>query len=276
MKKFCFLVQARKDDDYFSSLESEDSDCIILSFREQLKNRKNSIYRPNTSWSQGRNMLLEEAYKTQKKYEYYIFMDDDARIVVKNSNMKDGLQKFKETLLQNRPAIGFPDYFWHLRDTSEHNRFSTQEIRSKSFNSPMFFDACINAFHSSIIKEILPYQDKFDSINWWLSQEIMNHYISKFINNSVLQINELITINLLSEPYPKALGTGILNKGAEYIDNLLINDGETVLYPKNRLLEYENSFVPVEKLSISKLEIFTQNNEFEKFRNTFWNNIGDK
>lgn len=275
MKKFCFLLQARKDDEYFSSLETEDSDCIILFFKQEVPSRKNSIFRPNTSWSQGRNILLKEAFKTQKKYEYYVFMDDDIRIFNKSSN-EDGIQLYKEMLLEYRPAIGFPDYFWHLQGGSENKRFNTKQTRKSDMNSPMFFDACVNAFHESIIKEILPYQEKFDSINWWLSQEIMNHYISNFIDNSVLQFNNIISINTLSEPYPRTLGTGILNKGAEYVKKHLVNDKEFALYPKNRLLEYKNSFLSAKEMNFSKHNLYIEDSDFENFRKEFWANLGYK
>ena len=115
-KKFCFLIQARNDDDYFDTFRTEDSDCFVLTFNCRV-HKENYIYAPKTSWSEGRNLLLKEAYG-KKDYEYYVFMDDDARIVDKETG-SCGISKFKELLLKHLPAVGFPDYYWHLNGTAD-------------------------------------------------------------------------------------------------------------------------------------------------------------
>lgn len=264
-KDFCFLIQAREDSDYFDQFQSDDSDCLVLFFKNR-ENRKNSIFAPNTSWSEGRNLLLKNSY-VDKKYKYYVFMDDDAKIKLK-SDQNCGIEEFKKLLIENEPSIGFPDYFWHLGGSG---RFLYQK-RDTQFNNPVFFDACVNAFHEKTIKEILPYEEKFDSISWWLSQEIMNHYVRFFLDNSVMQFNSIITHNLMSDPYPKKDGTRILNNAYKYVsDNLNFKETGPPLFPNNRHLEYKNDFKKAQDLKINKDEIFNLNWDFENRRNKFWN-----
>lgn len=282
MKKFCFLIQARNDEDYFNQFDSDDSDCYVLFFNKP-SNRKNSIYAPNTSWNRGRNLLLETAFE-KEDYEYYIFMDDDARIVDNFDNRINCVEEFKQLLLKKKPAIAFPDYQWHLLGNSGRNRGNakTKAIRDgiarEDFTSrTMFYDACVNAFHKNIIKFCLPYEEKFDKTNWWISQEMLCHFNRIFIPESILQFNSIITLNLTSCNYPKEGGPRVFNKYyREYLMSVK-KDPEHVFpaYPSNRSQSFEEPFVSMDELSVEELEsryseIFDLNHEFISKKIDFW------
>lgn len=248
MKKFCFLIQARADDEYFDRFRTEDSDCYILTFKEEIKKDK-YIYAPGSSWSRGRNLLLKEAYR-KEDYEYYVFMDDDTRIINK-SDESCGIEEFKRKLLKHRPAIGFPDYYWHLNLKA--SRFKIKYSNSK-FSRPIFFDPCVNAFHKDCIRYVLPYEVKFDDKNWWFSQEIMNHFARHFLGNSILQFNNLQTQNLYSSDYPADGGAWVLNEGYDNWVKWNVKKQErkeNCYYPENRVLEFKELYTPINELSLS-------------------------
>lgn len=283
MKKFCFLIQARNDDRYFDQFQSEDSDCYVLYFKKPV-DRKNSIYAPNTSWNQGRNLLIKTAYG-KEDYEYYIFMDDDARIVDNFNHTINGVEEFKALLSMKKPAIGFPDYDWHLCRGSkmirqkyirEAMRLGTK--REDLLSRPMFYDACVNAFHKDIVKFCLPYEERFDDYNWWISQEMLCHFARQFIPESILQFNSILTRNLKSCSYPKTGGPKVFNS---YYRKHFINfkrspEIEFPEYPASRNRSFEEPFVSMDELSITDLkkrynDLFDPKHEFISAKQKFWN-----
>ena len=77
MKQFLYLVQSRiKCLEDQKILESDNSDYIVATFEKKI-DQENFIYVPNSTWTEGRNALYEEALKRKDQYEYFVFLDDD-------------------------------------------------------------------------------------------------------------------------------------------------------------------------------------------------------
>lgn len=75
-KKHVYLLQGEaKYIDKFAVLRNrKTSDFFCLTYD---KAKENCIFLPNSTWSEGRNRLLQEALKTKTPYQYFTFLDDD-------------------------------------------------------------------------------------------------------------------------------------------------------------------------------------------------------
>lgn len=291
MKKFAFLIQARAESDYFKKFQSEDADCYLLFFKTKI-NQERAFYRPNTTWTEGRNILLKESYGKQN-YEYYVFLDDDARIVNKNDG-SCGIENFKKYLLKYKPAIGITDYPSHLsyetimqrkyfpflNDRPRLKKIAKKIFRENHVTSGIsYFDACVNAFHRKSIKLLLPYEDKFDAISWWWSQEILTHVTRQVCPENILMFDKLETLNLKNDAYPQDSDLLELNKCfTEYLYYALKNKSvEHKLYPHSRQELYSTKFKNVDKSNFdyqSKVnKIFDSNHEYTKKKNEFWKQL---
>ncbi len=109
MKPFLYLVQGRLQSleryqnlEKYQSLESASSDVMYLTFEEKV-DKPNYLYAPNTCWARGRDCLIEAAKKLDRRYEYYILIDDDVGFVGEN-----GFRKFEEEVLEVKPDFAIP------------------------------------------------------------------------------------------------------------------------------------------------------------------------
>jgi len=277
MKKYCYLFQAREKLPLFDRLRTEESDCFVLYFRNNIEN-DNEFYFPNSSWSQGRNKLLEFAISKNIDYEYYIFADDDINLQLKNGN-EDSFRKLHELLNVYKPAVSFADYWWHLNcDKYPHIR------KNEGIRIPICYDACMNIFHKNAIKILLPYEDKFDNISWWWSQELLNHVSWDFYHNKLVQFNELFLVNGIADqtPYPRDFDLRQLNR--IFIDYYVLSIKQTTiqhpLYPENRSLELgPDSYIhdiPLDKYSLEFLTNYDLSHEYWTKKIEFWNKLGYK
>jgi hypothetical protein len=275
MKKYCYLFQAREKIPLFDKLRTEESDCFVLYFRNNIEN-DNEFYFPNSSWSQGRNKLLEFAVSKNIDYEYYIFADDDINLQLKNGN-GDSFSKLHELLDVYKPAVSFADYWWHLKcNDYPHTR------KNEGIRVPICYDACMNVFHKNAIKVLLPYEDKFDKISWWWSQELLNHVSWDFYDNKLVQFNELLLVNGKSDPYPRDSDLRQLN--TIFIEHYLPSIKQTIkkhpLYPENRSFELSpNSYaydIPIDKYKLEFLTNYDLSQEYWTKKIEFWNKLGYK
>ncbi len=104
MKKFLYLIQARSTSALkHLSLQSERSDVLIYTFDKKI-DHPNFIYKPNTWWHEGRNILIEVAKKLPVRYEYYILLDDDIEF------KKGSFEEYENLVLKVNPHISMPAY----------------------------------------------------------------------------------------------------------------------------------------------------------------------
>lgn len=176
VKSFLYLVQSRGAlPAHYADLVAESSDVIYLTWGEKVEG---AIYHPRTTWTEGRNRLLEEALRIQDKPLYYIFLDDD---VVFD---KGDWRTFEEDLIRYRPAIATP-YFTDLTGW----RYDPQDYTEAQ--TCMYFDAIFNAFHSDVVLDniVLPYYTGLDEKSWTYSQWILIKMSTMLYDNHVLQLN---------------------------------------------------------------------------------------
>jgi len=270
MKKFCFLVQARDDIKYFDKFKDENSDIFFLTFNKKIE-KDNYIYFPKSTWTTGRNKLLEVFYK-KDYYEYYVFLDDDIRIY-ECGTRECGIERFKELLMKHKPCIGFPNYAWHLKQNMARFVIPAQKFESE-LSYPLRFDPCVSAFHHSIIETILPYEPAFDKYNWWMSGEFLSHKIEQLVGNSIVQFNNIITINEQSASYPQMGGVSFLrNKVVNWLTPQMLDSSSIVnLVPEDRIKQHED-FSDFENIKIKSLsDVFKAESYIIKNHAEFWGN----
>ena len=104
MKEFLYLVQARANlAEKHLSLASDRADVLIYTFDKKI-NKPNFLYKSKTSWAEGRNILIEAARKSNRRYKYYIMLDDD--IVFTKGSFKE----FEDEVISVNPDLSVPVY----------------------------------------------------------------------------------------------------------------------------------------------------------------------
>ncbi|MBD2141673.1 hypothetical protein H6F39_09940 [Anabaena sp. FACHB-1250] len=193
MKDFIYLVQGKAElmKNYLHLSENPNADVIFLTYDQPIETVINqaieeSIFFPKSTWAEGRNKLLEMALN-KGEYLYYIFCDDDIKFI------KGSWETFEKQLLQYKPAIAVPI-----------NR-KTFQTPLKGMKSQCFLtnDEQLMAFHQDVVKDfiLLPYQNQFDSIYWWISCEIQEVLIQNFYCSDIIQFNNIFISNDSGENY---------------------------------------------------------------------------
>ena len=150
MKKFLYLVQAHAEfAEKHLKLRSSRADVLIYTFDRKI-DKPGFLYKPNTVWHQGRNILIEAAKKLPRKYSYYVLMDDD--IVFRKGNHKG----FEEDVLNMKPDLCQPLYYssWFLKKHSRRTPFPYSEFHDCDcafvcIGRKLFFD-----------EKLLPYETR--------------------------------------------------------------------------------------------------------------------
>ena len=194
-----------------------ENDVLVLSWKQpctqdltHLKHIK-YIYKPSSSWSEGRNLLYRLAKKFPKNYLYYIFMDDDMTFDFTNSDfskryrdlgISSPLQAFEDFLLKYEPAIGVPLY---CRSSTRSDCDKMYQLRPIPEYLPVtvHFDAAFTAFHKNASDLMLPYRLDFEKQSWWQSQKFVILAADLMFRGQVLRFGPLLTNNNAHRPYPR-------------------------------------------------------------------------
>ena len=187
MKKFIYLVQGQSDliRQYLHLADRDNADAVFLTYDKPISE---ALFRPDSTWAQGRNHLLEIAL-TRREYVYYIFCDDDLAF------RQGGWDEFEEQLTAHAPAIAVPLF---LRKT---RRTRLKWLRYQAF---LINDEQLMAFHHEVVSDgiVLPYQDQFDDMHWWASCEIQEILIQNFYRSGSIQFNDIRVSNECKLRYP--------------------------------------------------------------------------
>lgn len=216
VKKFLYLVQGRGElPEVYSTIENAQADIIRLSWKEKIDG---AIYFPNSTWTQGRNRLLEEARKRETPYLYYIFLDDD--IVFEKGDWRT----FEECLVKYEPAAATPFCSWYPP-----NKNSLLELEA---HTCFMFDAMFNAFHRDIVNDdlVLPYYTGFDHKSWWYSQWFVIHLMHAFFPKHVLQFNGVWVGNSAHGIYPQSAE---FDEGHSWLEREVLKPKPAPLLPFN-------------------------------------------
>ena len=193
-KKYLYIIQTASSlPEIFNCLKKRDH--IILSFKE--KAQDTTLFYPGSTWTTGRNKLREYILNLEKKYDYYVFLDED--VVFTHYSQEDGFNKFEELLVKYKPYIANPNIANPNLYYINHNG----HLKGEAQNT-VWFDGMCNAFsrEAFLSNIIFPYVDLFDSRSWWMSQYVMIILCSLY-QKEVLLFNDLYVSNICHSDYPK-------------------------------------------------------------------------
>jgi hypothetical protein len=179
------------------------------------------IYKANTTWSTGRNMLYHLAKKIPKSYLYYIFMDDDIRFNFTSSAFEERyrsigilwpLQAFEDFLLKYEPAIGMPLYCSRClrmnKITGKPETICCDRVKNlkplpEYLPFTIHFDAAFNAFHKNAVDHILPYRLEHEHRSWWQSQKFVIIASELMFRGQALRFFPVAVFNEKHRAYPR-------------------------------------------------------------------------
>jgi hypothetical protein len=246
--KFLILVQGLyKNAKKFEIYKEIDTDVVYLSYdMEGFDSNFYYLYYPSSSWAEGRNKLIDFA-KQIGRYDYYIFMDDDAVF------QGDGWIKFKNNLERYSPQVALP-----LSDSIERKRNYDLTCNKQR---PTSLDQIVQAYNSFSFynSKSLPYVTKFDHLSWWYSCLINEFLILS--DDIAWQFNDVLVINS-EHVWEKSMDRSALNyKGgtSEYgislVKNYINNNYGKQCYLYNSIywpkylphFNYKHSFSSIKK-----------------------------
>ena len=275
-KKFLYMIMTESCvpedllsiDIFGNSLDCQ-CDLLVLGYKERCttastySSHVTHIFHPSTTWTTGRGILYNTTVQGDKKYMYYIFMDDDAKIELYNDvqdHNKNPWRSFEDFLFRLRPPIAAIDTE-EWRSVDRTIRF---KIRNGCFQEPMeeyvtavFFDGMINAFHhkaaETVLEPVLHHWNRFDNTSWWFSQWYICLMGDMAYHNQMVFPVEFITRNTQHRSYPRHFETreiiDLITKDIEKIvpieefrENSLMQEWRSGGY-KDRQSGYSNACV---------------------------------
>jgi hypothetical protein len=176
--------------------ETEFRKLKILTFKDEVDN---CIFYPKSTWTTGRNKLIEWA-KTQPEYDYYFMIDDD--IIFK----KGSYDRVEYEVSQLRPLYYSPE----LTDFYYNYRIITTPSEDIVYKDITYFlsiwtDAIFSCFSKKVFFDefILPYEERYDPITWWISQGILFYKFNYKYLNSTIVSRTCIVENDQHREYPR-------------------------------------------------------------------------
>lgn len=200
-KQFLYLVQGQADlvREYHHLKQRKNADVIFLTYDKPLED---AIFFPNSTWAEGRNQQLSEALN-RGSYEYYIYCDDDI------SFESGSWTQFENNLLRFKPGIAVPIF---PKTVNSALKFPHLQVQPFFIN-----DEQLIAFHREVVNDriVVPYQTRFDQMNWWVSCEIQQLLIQNFYYFDAWQFNEIRIENTCKKRY-----TGQFEHSASFRDTV--------------------------------------------------------
>lgn len=183
---FIYLVQGKRDAVLeYTSLVSSRAKVYLLAYDMPFEAKPligvTTFYCPNTTWAEGRNLLLTSALN--ESFDYLIFLDDDVKIA------RGSFLEFENQLLKYKPSVGLP----LCNEIKKTNRY----LRREDIQRPVALDQLVQAYSFETVKEgiVLPFVTEFDSSSWWMSCEINAFLILRYYFESTLQFNNFEVLN---------------------------------------------------------------------------------
>ncbi len=199
MKNIIYLVQGESEliKNFVNLKERKDVNTLLLTYDQPLDE---TIYLPNSTWAEGRNLLLKKALEMDIPFEYFIFLDDDVNFI------QGDFKLFEDFLFKYSPAIAVPIFF----PKTIHTVLAVGTAYRKKFYRPIFeqqicrfADAQFMAFHRDVIDDhiLMPLQTHFDQCNWGATSSTQQLLIHNLYQNKFVQFNNVIVENLAHRPY---------------------------------------------------------------------------
>ena len=154
------------------------------------------------------------ATKLKQKYLYYIFCDGDIKLYKSNfkyqkrtteefKQMKEysnnNYQIFEHFLIKFKPAIGSVE--------NQYYHYQLIQIQSKIDvrRHCMSFDAQFNAYHYSILDDMLPYDNRNQNRSYWTSQILQQCKVFFRYHGYVYSLMSIYGSNNVHSQYPRAI-----------------------------------------------------------------------
>ena len=213
-----FLVMVQTESCLTKHLKSEEAfgnttfcqcDVLVLAFKtvcnEASPAHVKYVFKPDITWNEGRNVLLEVGRSRSEKYLYYIFIDDDIELTTVLSI--NPWRTFLDFLIDIEPAVGVIDFPENvLRGLYARARLGCGiNINSTDYINAPNFDSAFNAFHYQAIDYILPYPTEFDKISWWYSGFHSKIRSDIMFPGQTLVHTKINIINPQHRPYPRRM-----------------------------------------------------------------------
>lgn len=183
---FIYLVQGKRDAVLsYASLVSSRAKVFLLAYDMPFEAKPpmgvTTFYCPNTTWAEGRNILLESALN--ESFDYLIFLDDDVKIA------RGSFLEFENQLIKYKPSVGLP----LCNEIKRTNRY----LRNEDIQRPVALDQLVQAYSFETVREsvVLPFVTEFDYSSWWMSCEINAFLILRYYFESTLQFNNFEVLN---------------------------------------------------------------------------------
>lgn len=176
------MVQGCADlvNQYLHLADRDNADALFLTYDKSIKE---ALFLPNSTWTQGRNKLLEIALTQGKKegYIYYILCDDDIAF------KKGGWDEFEQQLMTIKPAIAVPVV----------PRTQITVLKFLKYQPFLVNDEQLMAFHHQVTSDgiVLPYQTQFDDIHWFVGCRIQERIIQTLYRGNAVQFNNIQITN---------------------------------------------------------------------------------
>ena len=193
-------------------------DILVLSFKEKCKSKSLShvtyYFNSSATWSQGRGELYYAAKRLNKKYLYYIFIDDDITIKpIFTEQVSNPWRAFEQFLLEYRPPLASTDNSdWKLVERIHKERQKNNCTRNGTdpdYFLAKWFDATVNAFHHDAIEHIfapiIPVWSRFDNVSWWAPQWYVNIMTDIVFHEQAMLTAHFLAENLIHRSYPKKM-----------------------------------------------------------------------
>lgn len=190
-KVFCILEQGNESNNKLTEkrkqkFNTEFSDCIRLNWANNNNDKLANYFSKNICWSEGRSYLYE---KVKGEYDFYIFIDDDVDIKLKENNGEDLAILLRDQLLKHNPIHGsIPNDAWPTKNLK--NNFG--EIFKMKGG-----DLCVQIFRDDFAKCMFPTWEHGSGKSMWYCQFIA-HIL--FTNQS-LYLNKFQAFNTRHVPH---------------------------------------------------------------------------
>ena len=156
MKTFCVLEQGAYINEPLTIekkrlFSTEFSDFYRLNWKRN-DDPNAFLHEKGVSWSEGRSLLYE---RVPKNYQYYIFMDDDVKLIKDYTEKIDIATKIRDLLHEYQPiSASFLSYNkdWRISDRTIKNKLS---LSKKAFPI-VLYDAKVQILLSSFADLIYP------------------------------------------------------------------------------------------------------------------------
>uniref|UniRef100_A0A7S4GEM1 Uncharacterized protein n=1 Tax=Eutreptiella gymnastica TaxID=73025 RepID=A0A7S4GEM1_9EUGL len=194
--RFLYLVQGHT---FLEKMKySDDSDLLCLTWGTR---SEHCDFEPQTTWTSGRNHLWMKAVRLPRRYDYYIFLDDDVTLT--------SVRDFEAKCLKWRPAVAVPGAGIHLPTQLPPDY--TKETEALKITS---YAALFNAYHHDVFFNslVLPYWDGQDEFSWWSSQ-LYAIYLAQIFHPDELYGFQTVGVgNAKHGKYPQNWDLDIMNK----------------------------------------------------------------